>query len=123
VLAARALAKLSKAQMAVWAQFKTGPDEDAVNIDACLALEFEEHVDHAGVVGAAAQHPASATVNGAGKTLHQARRFLNAYRLHLHRPRAAAELNSALVCHLASHSGFIGGGRDGIKSVADSNGA
>ena len=42
---ARALAELSKADMPVLAQFQSSRDQHAVDINACLPLKLEQHVD------------------------------------------------------------------------------
>ena len=55
VLTAGALAELSEADMAGLAEFDSGGYEDAVNVDAGLALELEEHGDGSGVACAAAE--------------------------------------------------------------------
>ena len=59
MVAAGALAKFGKADMAALAQFQSGRDQYAVDIDAGLAFELKQHVDCSGIVGAAAQHPAA----------------------------------------------------------------
>jgi hypothetical protein len=43
------------------AQFQSGRDQNAVNLQAYLALEFEKHRDHAGIVSPAAQNPTITT--------------------------------------------------------------
>ena len=72
VMAAGALAELGEAQVGELAELEADGDEDGVHLDAALALEFEEHVDQAGVGGAAAEHPASAAQDGAGEGLDEA---------------------------------------------------
>lgn len=59
-----ALAKLSESDVAGLAQLDSGGDEHAVDVNARLALELEEHIYGAPVVGTAAQHPSPATENG-----------------------------------------------------------
>jgi hypothetical protein len=71
MMAARALAELGKADVPALAQFQPGGDHHAVNIHAGLPLELEQHAHRAGIVGAAAQHPAAAAENCAGERLHQ----------------------------------------------------
>lgn len=72
-----ATAEFSEIDMAVLAEFKADADQDAVNVHAGLALEFEEHVDGARVIGAAAEHPTAAAEDGAGEGLDEAGRLLS----------------------------------------------
>ena len=60
LVAAGALAKLGEADVPVLAQFEAGGNEHAVDVEAGLALELEQHAHRAGVAGAAAQNPAAA---------------------------------------------------------------
>ena len=65
LIAASALTEFSKSNVSIWAKFDTRRNEHAVNVDASLALEFEEHVYSAGIVCSAAQNPAPAAEDGA----------------------------------------------------------
>jgi len=66
-VAAGALAEFSEAQVGELAEFEADGDEDGVHVHAAHSLEFEEHVDGAGVVCAAAEDPAAAAEDGAGE--------------------------------------------------------
>src|ERR1700676_3601366 len=59
VMTAGALAEFSETDVAVLAEFDSSGNQDAVYVNAGLALEFEEHVDNAGVSGASAQDPST----------------------------------------------------------------
>ena len=121
-LAARALAQLSQSGVSRLAQFHARGDQHSVNVDARLALEFEQHVDSPAVVCASAQYPSSAAKNRAGQQLNQPRRLLNGYCLHLQRPGDAQSLPWIRFRHLQLHVLFIGDGRLWMKAVAESNG-
>ena len=60
---AGALAEFSKADVPVLTELQPGRNEDAVDVDAGLTFELEEHIDCSGIVGAAAEHP---TANSLG---------------------------------------------------------
>ena len=85
-VAARALAEFGETHVAVLVQLQAGGDEHAVDIEACLALEFEQHAHHAGVAGAAAEDPAAAAKDAAGECFHQARGLFGRNRFHFQRP-------------------------------------
>ena len=91
LLAARALAKLREADVAALAEFQSRGDQNAVDVDAGLALKLEEHVHDPGVVCAAAQHPAATAEDRAGEGLDEARRLFGGDGPHLHCPGKAVD--------------------------------
>jgi len=119
---AGALAKLGEADVAILAKFQARGDEDAIDIDAVLALKLEEHVDESCVVGSPAQHPASAPENCAGKGLNKAGRLLNGDSLHLHRPGNAQRLSGIIGQHASPHRLLIGEEEGNVNCVQELNG-
>ena len=94
LVAAGALAEFGEADMPALAQLQAGGDHDAVDIDAGLPLELEEHVHGAGIVCAAAEDPSATAEDRAGQDLNQPRGVLDGDGLHLHRPWNADGLRS-----------------------------
>ena len=103
-----ALAQLGKPHVPGLAQLQSGPDQHAVDVDARLPLKLKQHVDRACIVGAAAQHPPSTAEDGAGQRLHQVRRLVGSYSLHLHGPRDRSLPRSLTFAHLHPHKRLIG---------------
>lgn len=99
-LVSGALAKFGEPDMAGLAELYPCGDEDAINIDAGLALKLEQHVDGAGIAGPAAQNPASATKNGTGEGADEARGLDLGDRLHLQGPGDCGYLDRRRVGHL-----------------------
>lgn len=122
LMAAGTLAKLGKADVAGLAEFETGGDEDAVDVNAGLAFEFKEHVDGSGVICATAEHPTAATQDCAREGVNQSSRFLDGDSLHLHRPGNGHGLCRFELGHGQPHNGVIGGWRWSLTYVQESNG-
>src|SRR5579863_3565471 len=121
-MAARTLAQLSETDVAGLAELNARGDDHGVDVDAELALEFKEHGDGAGVAGSAAEHPAAASKDGAGKRLHEVGGLNGRNGLHLHRPGIGdGDPFDLLVCD-KHFSRFIGGGRDAARIVPESHG-
>ena len=72
---AGALAKFGESDVTRLAQFKTGRNEHAVDIEACLPFKFEEEIHQPCVTGAAAENPPAATQDSAGEALDEAPRL------------------------------------------------
>lgn len=120
-MTARALAEFSKANVAGLTQFEPGRDQNAVDFETSLTFEFEEHGDRSRVAGSAAQYPPAAAKDRTREDAGHARRIFARYRLHLHRPGDTRCLPLVMCRHL--HNLVIGEGADGLKAVAELNGA
>lgn len=122
-LVSRALAQLGKADVPGLAELDSSGNENAVDIDAGLALELKEQVDGAGVGGAAAQDPSAACEDGASEGADKARRVNLGDCFHLQGPWSWRCLYVRRVGHLWNLTlGFIGGRRGTMTVVAESNG-
>lgn len=71
-----ALAKLGELKVSRSAEFNSGSDEDAIDLQARSPLELEEQIDQPGIGGASAQHPPAASEDCAGNSLHEPARLL-----------------------------------------------
>src|ERR1035437_10956323 len=69
LVVAGALAEFSKTDVPALAQFQAGGDHHAVNINAGLPLELEQHIHGAGIVCSAAENPAATAEDCAGEGL------------------------------------------------------
>lgn len=116
-----ALAELGQAAMPRLAELDSCGDEDAVNIETGLSLEFKEHVDGAAVTGAAAQHPTSATKDAAGQRLDQAGGLDHRYSFHLQRPGEKGRKILVRHMHVQLHNGVIGSQWRRLTFVPESN--
>ena len=117
----RALAKLSEAYMAVLAEFNASGNKNTVDVDAGLALKFEEQIDDPGVRSAATQDPSTAAKNCTSKSAHQARWFDNGHGLHLKGPWYCRRPCWILLQHFEPHPGYIGKRVADIRAVLESN--
>ena len=72
----RALAKFRKTNVGALAEFQSRGNQNAVDLQAGAPFEFKQDVDQARIACAAAEHPASAAQNRAGKGFHRPARFL-----------------------------------------------
>ena len=121
-VAASALAKFRETNVAVLAEFKTGGDQDCINIKTGLALKLEQHAHGAGIAGAAAENPAAAAEDTPGESLHQAGGILNGYGFHLQRPRDVGSSACVVLCPVEPHVRYIGGRAGSLIVVPESNG-
>ena len=103
-----ALAELGELRMAALSQFHPRGGQKDVDIYACLPFELEEHIHNACIVGAADQHPATATENCAREGLHQSLRLFPADGLHLHRPAGSYLFPHIAVVHTYPRNQPIG---------------
>ena len=116
-----ALAKLRETDMAVLAEFDAGGNKNTVDVDAGLALKFEQQIDHPGVRSAATEHPSTAAENCTGKSAHQARWFNHRHGLHLQGPRYCSRPGGMTLQHFEPHPGYIGSSTSNIRAVLESN--
>lgn len=123
LLRSSALAKLSKANMAILAEFNSGGDQHAVDIHASLTLELEQHVDQSGLVCSTAQNPPATTKDRTGEGADKARWVFHGDSLHLHRPGYAFRRPCVLARHSPPPNAHIGAGCNGFTHVPESNGA
>jgi hypothetical protein len=123
LLMARAVAKFGETHVPALAQFHSGGDEDAIDFQANLPLEFKENVYLACVVGVAAQYPAAAGQNCPGKGLCQSRRFFHGNSLHLHCPgHIGRRFGGEFDWRGIFHNVFIGAAVECMISVQERNG-
>ncbi len=86
-MVARALAELCEANVRRLTELEANRDQDGVDVDAMRAFKLEEHVDVAGVVDSAAEHPSASAKDSASEHPHKSCRFFEGRCFHAQRPR------------------------------------
>ena len=120
--AARALAEFGEAYMPDLAQFEARRYEHTVDIQTCLAFEFEGQIHSSRVTCPTAEHPAATSKNSACEGLDEARRFFRTYGFHLQSPGKTAHLSCSPFCPDDPHARSIGCEIRSLTFVLESNG-
>ncbi len=109
LMAAGALAEFGEPDVAGLIQLESGGNQQAVDVEACLALKLEQHAHGAGIAGSAAKNPPATTEDGAGEGLHQSRRFFDRDGFHFQGPGNDCRALRIPLCPVGPHARYIGG--------------
>ena len=89
----RALAQFSETNVSLLAEFDARCDQDAVDVDARMALKLEEHIHQAGISRSPAQHPTPAAQDRPCERLNEPPRFVCRDGSHLQGPGDRSRLH------------------------------